>query len=99
MDIVYPAFRGTLYLSYKPIENNLNQYLEDARSMVMKHIPKANSIDEHVLNNPKDKIYGVFYDIRGNNAASPFQFYITDSTSDFLRGALYFYTAPNNDSL
>jgi gliding motility-associated lipoprotein GldD len=30
---------------------------------------------------------------------SQFQFYITDSTRHFLRGALYFPTATKNDSL
>lgn len=99
INIDFPRFKGTLYLSYKPVSNNLEKYLEDARSMVMKHIPKANSIDEHILNNPKDRIFGMFYDIRGNDAASPFQFFVTDSTRHFLRGALYFYTTPNNDSL
>jgi gliding motility-associated lipoprotein GldD len=30
---------------------------------------------------------------------SQFQFYVTDSTKHFLRGALYFRTATKNDSL
>jgi hypothetical protein len=33
------------------------------------------------------------------NAASSTQFYVTDSTTHFLRGVLYFYSAPNADSL
>jgi gliding motility-associated lipoprotein GldD len=33
------------------------------------------------------------------NAATARQFYLTDSSRHFLRGALYFDTAPNSDSL
>ena len=43
-------------------------------------------------------VYGVLYEIKGN-AASSVQFYATDSTKHFLRGALYFNTVPNKDSL
>lgn len=32
-------------------------------------------------------------------AATPFQFFITDSTSHFMRGALYFNTQVRPDSL
>ncbi|MHC1708771.1 MAG: gliding motility lipoprotein GldD [Bacteroidales bacterium] len=99
MNITFPQFKGTLYISYKPVNKNLPTYLEDARNMVMKHIPKANSIEEKIIHFPDSKVYGIFYDIRGNSAASPFQFFITDSTRHFLRGSLYFYTSPNNDSL
>jgi gliding motility-associated lipoprotein GldD len=99
IDLRFPQFKGTVYISYKAIDHNLPAYLEDARKMVMKHIPKANSIDEQLFSDPAHQVYGTFYDIRGNNAASPFQFYLTDSTRHFLRGALYFYTTPNNDSL
>jgi gliding motility-associated lipoprotein GldD len=33
------------------------------------------------------------------NAATSRQFYVTDSVHHFLRGALYFNSAPNADSL
>ncbi len=42
---------------------------------------------------------GKIYHIRGREAASPLQFFATDSLSHFLRGALYFDARPNNDSL
>ena len=35
----------------------------------------------------------------GGNAATASQFYLTDSVHHFLRGALYFDAAPNEDSL
>jgi gliding motility-associated lipoprotein GldD len=99
INIIYPQFKGTLHLSYKTINNNLNVYLEDTRTMVMKHIPKASSIENQQYQNETSGVYGLTYTISGVAAASPFQFYLTDSTTHFVRGALYFNTVPNNDSL
>jgi gliding motility-associated lipoprotein GldD len=45
-----------------------------------------------------DNVGGILYEI-GGDAASPIQFFVTDSTNHFLRGALYFNSAPNADSL
>jgi gliding motility-associated lipoprotein GldD len=99
INIWFPQFKGTLHLSYKKINGNLTNYLEDTRTMVMKHIPKASSIDDKAYENPRKKVYGLTYTISGVAAASPYQFYLTDSTTNFIRGALYFNTTPNNDSL
>jgi gliding motility-associated lipoprotein GldD len=44
-------------------------------------------------------VYGLVYQISGSDAASTYQFYLTDSTKNFVRGALYFDLVPNNDSL
>jgi gliding motility-associated lipoprotein GldD len=99
INIWFPQFKGTLHLSYKKINGNLTNYLEDTRTMVMKHIPKASSIDDKAYENPGKKVYGLTYTISGVAAASPYQFYLTDSTKNFVRGALYFNTVPNNDSL
>jgi gliding motility-associated lipoprotein GldD len=99
INVSFPQFKGTLHLSYKKINGNLTKYLEDTRTMVMKHIPKASSIDDKTYENPGKKVYGLTYTISGVAAASPYQFYLTDSTKNFVRGALYFNTVPNNDSL
>lgn len=100
-NVIYPAFRATIHLSYKEVTsfNMLTAYLEDARSFVNKHIPKATGIDEQLLVDPDRKVYGRLYRIRGREVASPLQFYVTDSVNHFLRGALYFNLVPNNDSL
>jgi gliding motility-associated lipoprotein GldD len=98
INIHYPRFDATLFLSYKKINNNLPTYLEDARSLTYKHISKANDIDEILIKRDSSKVFGLLYDVKGN-AASSLQFYITDSTKHFLRGALYFNTVPNVDSV
>ncbi len=95
----FPYFNAKLHLSYKQINHNLPALLEDVHKMVNKHIPKANAINEQVFINKEKRVYGVAYSIKGVDAASPFQFYLTDSTQHFLRGALYFHVRPNNDSL
>jgi len=41
---------------------------------------------------------GYFFKLFGNTATAS-QFFLTDSTKHFLRGALYFDAAPNEDSL
>jgi len=99
INIVYPQFKAKVYLSYKSVDGNLITYLEDAYTFVSKHIPKADAINDSVIVNKKQNVYGLTYKIIGNGAASPYQFFVTDSTSHFLRGALYFDIVPNNDSL
>lgn len=98
INIHYPTFDATLHLSYKPVKNNLPAYLEDARTLTYKHTAKASDIEEILIKQPENKVYGIIYDVKGN-AASSLQFYVTDSTKHFLRGALYFNTAPNYDSI
>ncbi len=99
VNINYPQFKATVYLSYKPVDGNLITYLEDAYTLVSKHIPKADVIDDSLIVDNNRNIFGLTYKIEGSGAASPYQFFVTDSASHFLRGALYFNIAPNNDSL
>jgi gliding motility-associated lipoprotein GldD len=99
INVEFPAFSGSLYISYKTVNNDLIHFIEDSRALVQKHIPKANAIHESLIINDSKRVYGLIYEIEGKGAASPMQFYVTDSTSHFLRGALYFNVRPNNDSL
>ena len=97
-NVEFPAFNGTLYLSYKSVHNDLKKYIEDSRTLSMKHISRASGMQEQVIENSIKKVYGIYYDVKGN-AASSIQFYLTDSATNFIRGALYFYAVPNPDSL
>lgn len=98
LNVEYPSFKGRLHLSYKPVDNNLEEYLEDSRTLTYKHTVKASDIREQVIEKENSNVYGLLYDIRGNTASS-LQFYLTDSTKHFLRGSLYFEVAPNKDSI
>ena len=98
--IEYPSLKGTIFLTYKTIENdkNLIDFLRDAQNFTQKHTIKADEIIEQVYENKERKIFGMFYEV-GGNAASQSQFYVTDSTKHFLTGSLYFYAKPNYDSI
>lgn len=99
INIHYPAIKATIHLSYKQVKNNLHIYTEDARSMALKHLPKANAISDSLFFIAHNNVYGAIYQIGGKGVASPIQFYASDSTSHFIRGALYFNFKPNNDSV
>jgi gliding motility-associated lipoprotein GldD len=95
--ILLPQVNGQLYFTYKAINGDANKFIEDTRTLVYKHTTKASSIDESLIQ-PSPGVSGIIYDIAGD-AASPVQFFVTDSTKNFLRGALYFNVEPNSDSL
>ena len=98
IDLTYHKHRATIHLTYKPINNNLIQLIEDSRQIVYKHTVKADAIKEKLYNNSNHKTFGTLYDIHGQTA-SAVQFHITDSNRHFLRGSLYFHASPNQDSL
>ncbi len=98
INIVFPLQNAKVHLSYKEVDNNLDKYMGDARGFVYKHTIKADAITEIPYVNSDASVYGLFYEIKGD-AASNTQFYVTDSTKHFLRGALYFNVVPNKDSL
>ena len=97
-NIIFPKLKGTVHLSYFPVTGNIDDLLEDNRKMVYKHTIKADAINEQYYEDVNKSVYSVLYEIKGN-AASSVQFYATDSVKHFLRGALYFNTIPNKDSL
>lgn len=97
-DLVFDDLNASIYLSYKPVNNDVNQFLDDSRTLAFKHTVKANDIEQKVIQFPDKKVYGLIYSIEGN-AASAYQFHLTDSTNHFLRGSLYFNNVPNYDSI
>ena len=98
LNLNFPSLNGTLHLSYKEVNGNINAYLEDTYTLASKHTVKASGIEEQVIIRDSSKVYGLIYNI-GGNAASSVQFFLTDSTNHFLRGALYFNSVPNTDSI
>jgi gliding motility-associated lipoprotein GldD len=99
INVDFPDFKGRIHISYKVVDGNLVEYLEDSRRFVMKHIPKASAINDSLILDRDRKLYGLIYNIEGMGAASPCQFFVTDSSKHFVRAALYFDVQPNNDSL
>ncbi len=98
INIDFPRFDARIYISYKAIgPNKFDKLREDAFKMTFKHTAKASSIDQTVIQTPNG-IGGIYFNV-GGNAATANQFFLTDTTKHFLRGALYFDTTPNEDSL
>lgn len=98
INIEFREFGGKIHISYKPVDNNVNDYIEDSRTLAYKHTIKADAITETVYTDDSARVYGLLYEIKGD-AASSVQFYLTDSNRHFLRGSLYFNVQPHADSM
>ncbi len=100
IDLYYPEIVANVQITYKPLNNNkklLKELVNDAYKLTSKHQIKAYAITENVLITPSGKT-AVIAELEGE-VPSQLQFFITDSTTNFLRGALYFRTSTKNDSL
>ena len=99
INLVYPTINAKIHLSYKRINaSTFQQVTEESHSLAYKHTVRADAIQESYYGNDTTRVYGILYEMKGN-AASPAQFYVTDSVSNFLRGSLYFNHTPNADSI
>lgn len=99
INLVCSDLNATIYLSYKQLKSDtsLQKLIEDTYTLTYKHSDRADFIEPQQIENQYG-VQGMIYYV-GGDAASNFQFFITDTTSNFVRGALYFYSRPNADSL
>ena len=100
VEIYYPELKANIHVTYKKLngrESFLKELLNDAYNLTSKQQIKANAIDEIITKTPHGKTV-VIAEIAGE-VPSQFQFTMTDSSKNFLRGALYFNTKVQNDSL
>ncbi|MFZ4060957.1 MAG: gliding motility-associated protein GldE [Bacteroidia bacterium] len=99
LNIDYPDFRSTIYLTYLPVTNNLPELLDAANQQVYQgHVTMSEGIEERALVDSERKVFGRVFQLLGP-VATPVQFYLTDSARHFLRGSLYFNYAANYDSI
>lgn len=98
INIEFPRFHGKVYISYKDVTgSDYTKLVNDAYKMTYKHSTKATEITDSAMRT-RNEVDGVFFNV-GGNAATAKQFFLTDKTKHFLRGALYFDASPNEDSL
>lgn len=98
INVEFPQFNGRVYVSYKQIgENQLGKLLNDSYNLTNKQSVKASAINDSLIST-ENGIHGTYFKVSGDVATAN-QFFLTDSTKHFLRGALYFDTTPNQDSL
>ena len=98
-NIIYKTFNATIHLTYNDISSKkaFDDMVNDAHSFAYKHTTKADDIQEQYFKT-KNRVSGLLYQIDGNTASS-IQFFATDSSKHYLRGALYFNSRPNKDSI
>ena len=99
INIDVPRFGARIYISYKEVEkNNFDSLVNDGFKMAYKqHTDVSTGINDSMMRTPNG-VEGIYFSLSGNTATAN-QFFLTDSTKHFLRGALYFNAAPNEDSL
>jgi len=99
INIDVPRFGGRIYISYKEVgKNNFDSLVNDGFKMAYKqHTDISTGINDSLMKTPNG-VEGIYFSLSGNTATAN-QFFLTDSTKHFLRGALYFNSSPNEDSL
>ena len=99
INIDFPQFAARVHISYKEIgKNKFDSLVNDAFKMSYKqHTYKASAIEDSEIVTPNG-IHGMYFTLLGNTATAN-QFFLTDSTKHFLRGALYIAATPNEDSI
>jgi len=98
-NIVYPGYKAHIYCSYSPVDRKtLKGLLEDSYHLAYSHVVKADGINTIVYNNPRHHTSGMLYEIEGN-VATPFQFFLTDSISNFFRASFYYDMQVKSDSV
>ncbi len=93
ISVHYPYFDADIQITYKTLDGKkdikkLNELIDDSYKLANKHQVKAYSIEENQVKTPTGKKASII-ELTGD-VPSPFQFYMTDSTHHFVRGALYF---------
>lgn len=97
-NLTFPDQRAIVHMTYREVHGDLAQLIDDAHSYKSKHEAKAVKISTERVLRDSARVFGNVFDVEGD-VASPLVFYMTDSTTNFLYGALYFSAEPNADSL
>ncbi len=96
----FPTMNATLHITHHTFSNweHFDSLVQDTRKLVFKHIQRADDIVEQPLSEIQPGLKGLLYDIQGNTATN-LNFFITDSSKNFFRGALYFNKQTKADSV
>lgn len=97
-EIKLGPLNGVIHFSYINMVEPLSRYVNYSNDKVDEHKIKANSIEDVNIIREEDRVFGTFFELKGD-VATPFQFYLTDSTKRFVSGVVYFNCVPNYDSL
>ncbi|MEY4987568.1 MAG: hypothetical protein RL567_1347 [Bacteroidota bacterium] len=98
--LYYPRWDAFIQITYKPLggdKQKMKALINDAFALAYKHQGKAAGIHDYVMTTQDGRKAGLI-ELNGEVATS-LQFFTTDSSKHFLRGAIYVKTATQNDSL
>lgn len=96
--IEYPSLKATIHITYRKVDGNLNEILQEVEKLTFEHTIKADAISDRPYDNFKKRVFAKLYNVDGN-VATNLQFRVTDSVNHVMSGALYFYAKPNYDSI
>ena len=101
IDIHYPSLSATMNMIAVPVKDNLHQLMWNEEEQVMFHVDRmmTDDIQYSTVNDPDARVFGRLYELEGKYVATPFKFWLTDSSRYFVKGELFFEFSPNNDSL
>ncbi len=90
---------ASIYCDYSEVQGDdrYGTLVQDAFKIAGKHNVKANYREETVIHNQQG-VGGLLFNIKGP-VATPYQFYLTDTTQHFFRASLYFNSKVNPDSM
>ncbi len=97
-NITFDGQRAVVHLTYLPVNGDLPKLIDNAHGYKNTHAVKADRIESQRILRDSVRVFGNLFDVEGD-VASPMVFYLTDSTTHFLYGTLYFSARPNADSL
>ncbi len=83
----YPRFSANIQLTYKEVRRDpkrLADFIDDSFKLSGKHHIRASAIQEQVVVSESGKTVALFRML--GDVPSPYQFYTTDSTVNYLRG-------------
>lgn len=98
LNIVYPRYNATIYLSYLPLHNNLEQVMSESIELVYRQNVNTEQVEAVAYENDENKLYATLFTLSAESA-TPLQFIATDSSQYLLRGALYYDTPVKPDSV
>ena len=98
-DLNIDTLNSTLHCSYIPVLDraHFDKLIGDSFRMIGEHNKKADYREDQLILNAQG-VQGILFEVDGP-VASPLQFFLTDSTTHFLRASLYFNSTVNPDSI
>ncbi len=96
--IEYPKMKAKVFITYFPVNNDLQLHIKESEKMVYEHTIKASAIETKSFSYPERRVFGNLYELKGPSASN-LQFFATDSLHHYVTANLYFNTRPKPDSL